>query len=118
MSEDAANEMKARLRADLVAAMKERRAGEAKLIRALVAALDNAEAPPRPATDKPAEGHDFRSGSAEIERLRLGRGRVRDILEAEIREREDAAAELERVGMADRAATLREEVLVARRYLD
>jgi len=45
MSQDAGGEMKVRLRADLRAAMKDRRAVEAKVIRALIAALDNAEAP-------------------------------------------------------------------------
>jgi uncharacterized protein len=118
MARDAAEEMKARLRADLVTAMKERRSSEAKLIRALVAAIDNAEAPPRPESDKPAEGHNFRSGSAEVERLRLDRGRVREVLAAEIQEREHAAAEMERVGRADRAEALRAEVLATRRYLD
>lgn len=45
---DAAPAMKTRLRADLRAAMKAGRASEARLIRALVAAIDNAEAPPLP----------------------------------------------------------------------
>lgn len=116
MPQDAANDMKARLRADLRIAMKDRRAGEAKLLRALVAAIDNAEAPLGHG-DKPVESHDFRSGSAEVERLRLGDTGVRDILAAEIDERERAAAELESLGMKDRAETLRDEILLARRYL-
>ena len=45
MPEDAGRDVKARLRADLRAAMKGRHAFEAKVIRALVAAIDNAEAP-------------------------------------------------------------------------
>lgn len=44
MTEDAGERMKARLRADLVAAMKDRRTAEAKVLRTLVAAIDNAEA--------------------------------------------------------------------------
>lgn len=48
MPDSAATEMKARLRADLRAAMKSRNTTEAKVIRSLVAALDNAEAPALP----------------------------------------------------------------------
>ncbi|MGI6850999.1 hypothetical protein [Mesorhizobium sp. 1B3] len=40
MVSDAGHDMKARLRADLSAAMKERRTDEARLIRALVAAAE------------------------------------------------------------------------------
>lgn len=115
MSEDAATLMKQRLRADLRAAMKDKRSGEAKLIRALVAAIDNAEAPPAIAG---TVAHDFRGGSAEVERLALGPSAVRDAILAEINERERAAAELERLGRTDRAEPLRAEARMAGRYLD
>lgn len=42
---DAAREMKARMRADLRRAMKAGRTTETLLLRALIAAIDNAEAP-------------------------------------------------------------------------
>jgi uncharacterized protein len=117
MPEDAGNEMKVRLRADLRAAMKERRAAEAKLIRALLAAIDNAEALPARAGPVSLDRHDFRSGSAEVQRRLLDGARVTEILAVEIRERERAIAELESLGVKERAEALRAEILLARRYL-
>jgi uncharacterized protein YqeY len=115
--EDAAETMKTRLRDDLRAAMKGKRSHEAKLIRALVAAIDNAEAPPTQTQDTGPTFHRFRSGSAEIERLLLDHTQVHQVLLAEIRDREVAIAEFERLEKTDRAAALRAEILIARRYL-
>jgi uncharacterized protein YqeY len=115
--EDAAETMKARLRADLRAAMKDKRSGDAKIIRSLVAAIDNAEAPPMQTEEAGSTLPRFRSGSAEVERLRLDGAQLRQILLAEIHERELAAAGLERLGKTDRAAALRAEVLIAARYI-
>jgi uncharacterized protein len=115
--EDAAATMKDRLRADLRAAMKDKRSGEAKVIRSLVAAIDNAEAPPTQKEETGPTLHRFRSGSAEVERLRLDSAQVRQVLLVEIRERELAAAELERLEKTDRAAVLRAEILIAKRYI-
>lgn len=106
------------MRVDLRAALKERRADEAKVVRALVAAIDNAEAPPLPSERTASISHRFESGAAEVERLRLSPSRLRELLLAEIQERRDAAAELQRLGKADRAEALRAEALVASRYLD
>lgn len=118
MADDAAGRMKARLRADLVVAMKARRADEARVIRALVAALDNAEAPPLPEGHKPADSTRFEDGSAEITRLALDAERVRAVIAADLGEREAAIVEMERLGQGERAETLRGEALVVRRYLD
>lgn len=118
LSENAGHEMKARLRADLRDAMKASRPSDARLIRALVAAIDNAEAPPLPQDQKASNQHRFGDGSAEIERLGLDAARVRAIIEAEIREREDAAAEVIRLGRPERAEALRAEASLARRYID
>lgn len=115
--EDAAATMKDRLRADLRAAMKDRRPSEAKVIRSLVSAIDNAEAPPTQKEETGSTLHRLRSGSAEVERLRLDSAQVRQVLLVEIRERELAAAELERLGKTDRAAALCAEVLIAKRYI-
>lgn len=112
-----AEAMKARLRDDLRAAMKGKRSHEATLIRSLIAAIDNAEAPPAQEQGTAAAFHRFRSGSAEVERLSLNHMQVRQVLLAEIDERELAAAELEGLGKMDRAAALRAEILIARRYL-
>lgn len=113
----AAERMKARLRADLTTAMKARNAAEVKLLRALVAAIDNAEA--IPASAQPAEsGFGFAATSSEVRRLILGADEVEQVLRSEIAEREHAAAELDRVGRPDHAAELRAQAELARRYLD
>ncbi|MBX7185043.1 MAG: hypothetical protein K1Y01_07850 [Vicinamibacteria bacterium] len=117
MAEDAGGETKARLRADLLAAMKEKRTVEAKVLRTLVAAIDNAEAPEAHPGETAMTHHHFHSGSAELERLLLSRSRVRDVLLAEVLERERAAAEMERLKERGRAEALRAEALLARRYL-
>jgi uncharacterized protein YqeY len=116
MSDDAATEMKARLRADLRTAMKDRNATDAQVIRSLIAALDNAEAPAIPQQHSAVQHH-FDSGSAEVERLRLTWPEVHDILAAELQERERAAAEFERLDRREHAAALREEAGVIKRYL-
>ena len=62
-------EMQDRLRSDLRLAMSGRRSQEAGVLRALIAALDNAQAPPQipmAVTNGPVE---FASGAAEVERL-------------------------------------------------
>ncbi len=118
MSDDAGRDMKARLRADLRTAMKDRRTIEAKVIRALIAAIDNAEAPPAHEGQTALAHHHFRSGSAEIERLLLSGAHVHGVIVADIHERERAAAEMERLGMMDRAETLRAEAVIAKRYID
>lgn len=113
----AANRMKARLRADLTTAMKARNPAEVQLLRALVAAIDNAEAPP--AEGQPAEsGFGFAAASSEVQRLILGSADVQQVLRFEIGERERAAAELDGLGKQDHAASLRAQARLARRYLD
>lgn len=118
MTQNAAQTMKSRLRADLRGAMKAGNADEAKLIRSLIAALDNAEAPPVRAGTGAMDQHRFRDGSAEIARLDLEAAQVRAILAAEAAERDQAAAEMDRLARPDRAAALRAEAHLARRYLD
>lgn len=117
MSENAGSDIKVQLRSDLSAAMKDRRTLDTKVIRALVAAIDNAEAPPVPPGTTAVPGQ-LSSRSAEVERLLLSRSEVRDVLLAEIREREHAAEELERLGVMDRAEALRAEAGFAKRYLE
>jgi uncharacterized protein len=62
--------------------------------------------------------HEFRSGSAEVERLVLSSDQVRDLLLTEIQKREQAAAELDRLGQVERADGLRTEALMAKRYIE
>lgn len=117
-SEDAGRDMKARLRADLHTAMKDRRAIDAKVIRSLVAAIDNAEAPTIQAGRTAPALHDLRRGSAEVERLLLSTSQVRHVLLAEIHEREQAATELEHLDEMDRAEVLGAEARLAKRYIE
>ena len=58
--------MKDRMRVDLRAALRDRRADDARLLRALVAAIDNAEAPPLEGGRR-VDQHRFEDRSAEIE---------------------------------------------------
>lgn len=115
---DYGTRMKSRLRADLVPAMKAGRKGEAALIRELIAVLDNAEAAPAGVERASLVRHEFGSGSAEVERLTLSESDVHNLLLMEIRKREQAAAEFDRVGKAEGAEALRAEVLLARRYIE
>jgi hypothetical protein len=118
MMGDAAHAMKIRLRADLSAALKGGRPDEARLIRALVAAIDNAEAPPIQEDEQATDHHRFLDGSAEVERLCLNQAQVRAVLVAEIQELERAAAEMNRIDRPDRADALHAEALLVRRYID
>ena len=117
MTEDAGAAMKARLRADLLAAMKAGRKDETRLLRALVAAIDNAEAPPAPARDPLALPHGHAVGTAEVARLVLSASELQMLFLAEIGEREEAAADLARHGETVRVEALHAEVLLVRRYL-
>ncbi len=118
MVRNAAHEMKARMRLDLRNSRKARRTDEAKLIGALLAAIDNAEAPPIQADNGSKDGHRFFERSAEIERLALGSEQLQAILLAEIQERASAADEMERVGRPDIGERLRADALFAKRYID
>ncbi len=118
MGHDAGRDMKSRMRADLRAAMKERRTHETRLIRALVAAIDNAEAPPLQGGRAAVKQHQFAEGSAEIERISLSPAQVRVVLLEEARERERAADELDSLARQDQADALRAEALLARRYIN
>ncbi len=113
-----AEALKQRLRGDLKAALTKRDAATAATLRTVIAAIDNAEAPPLAERSISAETAAAAAPrSAEIERLLLSRADLAHILEAEIAERESAAIEMEKLGRSDRAAALRDEALLARRYL-
>lgn len=115
MTMNAGETTKATLRADLRQAMKEGRSDEVKVLRALIAALDNAEAP-AVASRALAVEQMGGLGSSEVQRLALDAERVWSILEAQQAEREAAALELDRVGRGDLAEASRAEAAVIRRY--
>jgi hypothetical protein len=117
MTEDAARDMKVRLRADMRVAMKEGRPAEVKVIRTLVAAIDNAEAPPiLLALEEPVVDPSVYAPT-EVERLVLTRAQVRCVILSEVDERERAAVELDGL-QPDRAEALRAEAVIAKRYVE
>lgn len=110
--------MKARIRADLVAALKRRDRREAALLRGLIAALDNAEAAPIRSERASISTHAFQERTAEGERLVLSAAQIRAVLAQEIAARERAAIQLSDLGEPRRAEELRAELEIARRYLE
>lgn len=109
-----ATELKLRLRADLTAAMRARAADEVRVLRALIAAFDNAEAVA--VEGKPDPFRKLGDPSGEVARRELGAGEVGALLEAEIESRLTAAADYERHGRGEDAARLRGETVVIGRY--
>lgn len=115
MTNDTASAIRQRLRDDMRAAMKEGRRDAVRVLRALMSAIDQAEAPA--AASGPVVQHDFAARTAEIARLDLDGDAVRAAIGREVAERERAAAEFERLGMADKAAEMMREAELAARYL-
>lgn len=105
MIEDPAVSMKTRLRSDLRDAMKARADIETRTLRSLIAALDNAEAPP------------VSAAMGEQQRLLLSEARVRQVVQQEVDEHERASDEFDRLGHGDRRDALRTAAEIARRYL-
>ncbi len=116
-AETPAAAMRLRLQHDLRAAMRGRRVAEVKLLRVLIAALDNAEAVPMTDAHQKYAVLAFGDGSAEVPRRVLSATDVRAILEHEQADRRVAAAELERVGRPDVAAERLAEVDLIAGYL-
>jgi len=93
-------------------------------LRSALAALDNAQAvPAAPAPVAGASSPHFAGaaaglGAGEAERRRLSEAQARDIVRAEVAERQAAAREYERRGHADQAGRLRREAAVLRAALD
>jgi uncharacterized protein YqeY len=115
--EDVAEVIKRRLRSDLKSAMQARAKLETSVLRAIIAALDDAQAVP--VSDKHVRYvvHEFGDPAAEAPRLRLSVPDVQKLLEREIKDRREAADKLEQLGKVDRATELREEASIVTRYL-
>jgi uncharacterized protein YqeY len=112
MSDTPAIRLKDRLRADMKDALKGKRMEELSLLRGLLAALDNAEAPPIS-----AEARQGMAGPSEIDRLQLDHSQVAAIVGREIQAREQACAEWAKLGRPDEVAMLTRQIALARRYL-
>lgn len=103
-----------RLRTDLKAAMQARAADEVRLLRTLIAALDNAEAVPVEGAQTPFRKLGDPSG--EVPRRELDDAAVDALLQAETVARLSAADDYARHGRREDAARLRDEAALIGRY--
>lgn len=106
--------LKARLRADLKSAMQAKASADVRVLRTLIAALDNAEAVPTELEGYVAR--EFGDPSGEVARLELGPAQIDAVLAAEIESRLAAAADYDQHRRADESARLRAEAEVVARY--
>jgi uncharacterized protein YqeY len=109
-----ATALKERLRADLKAAMQARAADEVRVLRVLIAALDNAEA--IPGVQKNYVPRAFGDPSGEVPRRELDDDAVAALLTAEAESRLAAATDYEAHEQRDEAARLRAEAALIGRY--
>jgi uncharacterized protein YqeY len=106
--------MRARMRADLTAAVKARVPVAIAALRSALAAIENAEAVP---LESPTVVGAIGVGAAEAERRQLSEEDVRAIVDHERRDRLTAAQEYERLGRNEVATRLRAEAAVLETYL-
>jgi uncharacterized protein len=106
-----ATDLKQRLRGDLKAAMQTGAKDEVRLLRALVAALDNAEAVPM--ADEELRRFD---AAGDVARRHLDEREVAALLARERGERLAAAASFEKLGQDAEALRLRSEAALVARY--
>jgi uncharacterized protein YqeY len=106
-----ADRLRSDLRHRLTSARKSRDATAVAALRAAIAAIDNAEAPPAPETATSSSARIVGSvlglRSTEVSRVQLAVGDVLAILRMEVDERATSADEYERLGVGDAAAELR-----------
>jgi uncharacterized protein YqeY len=118
------NGVRERMRLDLRTALRARDAAAVAALRSALGALDNAEAVDPSAVAAPELGTAPTAGAAlgvgatEAARRVLDDADVARLLQAEIDEREQAAATFERAGRPDQAERLRGEAGVLAAYLD
>ncbi|SIO91372.1 hypothetical protein [Nocardiopsis sp. JB363] len=116
------HELRTKLRADLVIAMKARRSEVVSALRTAIAALDNAEAVAAPDTSvesvsEHVAGVGAGVGSTERERRALSVEEVRKLLRSQVEERVVEAERYESLGRSDAAQRLRVEADALRKYL-
>ena len=109
-----ATALKERLRADLKAAMQATVPDEVRLLRNLIAALDNAEAVAEP--PKTFGSRKFGDPSGEVARREIDAPALDALLLGEIDARIAAAADYDRHGRDVEAARLRQEARLIERY--
>lgn len=119
---DGSAALRRRLNDSLRAAVKARNAAAAAALRSAIGAIDNAEAVQRPDDSGQQGGKVARPhlgvGVADVARRELSTDDVVDILRTEIADRTSVAADFERMGRDDQAASLRSEAAVLMSFLD
>lgn len=115
---DPAQALQARLRDRLKMAMRDRSIDQMKVLRALIAAVDDAQAVPMGEQHERYQTHTFGAGTNEVPRLSLDANDLRALLERERDQRLAAAAEYDRLNRPDAARALRQEAAVAQAFLD
>jgi uncharacterized protein YqeY len=111
-----ATALKQRLRADLKSAMQARATDEVRLLRTLIAAVDNAEAVSGEAVPDKYVARTFGDPSGEVPRRELDGEAVDRVLATEIETRLAAAAGYAQHGRENEAARLRDEARLVARY--
>lgn len=117
MADDAAQQMSDRLRADLKEAMRARDIVATKAIRALLGAIDNAQAVPVDQGYQPWVRNKFGEGSVEVPRVVLSAEELQALLLQEIESRRAVAEQVRDYGRADQADLADAETAIIRRYL-
>jgi uncharacterized protein YqeY len=107
---------KDRLRRDLKAAMQARAADEVRVLRTLIAALDNAEAVPVEDPQDKYVRRAFGDPSGEVARQVLDRDAVEVVLKSEIEARLAAATGYDTHEQREQASRLRGEAALIERY--
>jgi uncharacterized protein YqeY len=106
-----------RLRADLKAAMRERAGAEIRVLRGLLAAIDNAQAVPIGDRHDRYVAHAFGDAGVEVTRLELNSDALEALLRHELQQRTASAEQMSALGQSDRAQALQEETAIIGRYL-
>lgn len=112
--------LRARLRADLVAAMKAGRREEVSTLRTAIAALDNAEAVEAVAStgiNEHVAGAEAGVGSTEAQRRALSIAELRAILRAQVAERVEEAERYDGFGRHEEADRLRRGAELLEHYV-
>ncbi len=117
MTTDESQSFLATLKAALRAAMRERKATEVTTLRGLISAIDNAQAVPVGDKHDTYVFHAFGDSAVEVPRRALSQDDIRQLVEAEIRARNDAAEDYRRLGRDDKAQELTDEVEILTYYL-
>lgn len=113
-----ATALKERLRGDLKAAMQARASDEVRVLRVLIAALDNAEAVSVEGMQQSTLPRAFGDPTGEVSRRELDGAAVDALLASEADARLADAADYERDGRPEDAARLRDEAALIARYRD